>query len=87
MRKLVFGVTKETRYRLVKLFEWSTTVNKKGADQTARMLWLIRAVCSHILNQVFSCRGSNMSLVVRKTVIGFSDLARHRPGCAVTEDD
>ena len=86
MRKLVFGVTKETRYRLVKFFEWSTTVNKKGADQTARMLWLIRAVCSHMSNQVFSCRGSNMSLVMRKPVIGFSYLIRHKPDCAGTED-
>ena len=88
MRKHVCGVTKETRYRLVKLFEWSSTyaVNKKGADQTARIFWLIRAFCSHMSNQVFSCRGSNLSLVVRKPVIGVSDLVRHKPGCAVTED-
>ena len=27
-----------------------------------------------------------MSLVVRKAVFGGSDLVKHRPGCAVTED-
>ena len=29
---------------------------------------------------------SHMSLVVRKPVFGVSDLAQHKPGCAVTED-
>ena len=28
----------------------------------------------------------HMSLVVRKPVFGVSDLVRHKPGCAVTED-
>ena len=27
-----------------------------------------------------------MSLVVKKRVFGVSDLVRHKPGCAVTED-
>ena len=30
--------------------------------------------------------GYDMSLVVRKPVLGVSDLVRHKPGCAVTED-
>ena len=29
----------------------------------------------------------HMSLVVRKPVFGVSDLVRHKPGCAITEDD
>ena len=28
-----------------------------------------------------------LSLVVRKPVFGVSDLVRHKPGCAATEDD
>ena len=28
----------------------------------------------------------HMSLVVRKPVIGVSDLVRHKPGCTATED-
>ena len=45
---------------------------------------LAAAVRSHVFH--FSSGVSNMSLVVRKPVFGYSDQVRHKPGCTTTED-
>ena len=44
-------------------------------------LWQI--VWTKTESAIMECK---MSLVVRKPVFGVSDLVRHKPGCAVTED-
>ena len=53
------------------------------AFQSAENLIKEKGVVTVLWNQG---RHVYMSLVVRKPVFGVSDLDRHKPGCAVTED-